>query len=437
MNKTNRRSFLKAGSALAAGMIFSPSMTLPSFATPAGMQIIKAGPLAGIERENLKITDVKVTLLSFKLPQDKQWVSSTFLVPKTDAFLVEVFTDQGVVGIGESSPYRGMERMKNYVEEIIRPNIVGKNPFDVELLTASDEAAWAGVDAALWDIIGKVKNKPVYELLSSDGDINTHIRMYASGGVQYAWYDHPEQLIEEALMHKEKGYTAFKYRLGTAWEANNITVPQFIPLVEKLRSAVGDDFDLMQENNMRMTLEQNLEMAPALEANNIFWLEEPLKQNEPESIENHLKIKKRLDTVMISGGENFTTRMQFKEYIDRDAFDIVQNDVNQTGVTEGWYIAHMAHLKNKYCVPHNWHGGLTTMANAHLVAAIPNRLMLELNQTYNPFKEEIFKDPMVVKNGYLDVSSRPGFGMELIGNIAKKYPYLEGSWAITNPYLPN
>lgn len=75
------------------------------------------------------------------------------------------------------------------------------------------------------------------------------------------------------------------------------------------------------------------------------------------------------------------------------------------------------------------------MANAHLVAAIPNRLILELNQTYNPFKEEIFKELMVVRNGYLDVPDRPGYGMELIDNLARKFPYLEGSWAITNPNL--
>jgi galactonate dehydratase len=436
MTKTTRRAFLGSSAALTAGLPYLASGQTPTSAISKKKQSTKTNPLAGIERENVTITDVKVTLLSFKLPKDQQWVSATFLVPKTDAFLVEVFTDQGVVGIGESSPYRGMERMKKYVEEIIKPNIVGKNPFDVELLTASEEAAWAGVDVALWDIIGKVKNQPVYQLLAS-GETDTHIRMYASGGVQYAWYDNPEQLLDEALMHKEKGYTAFKYRLGTDWKSDNVTVDKFVPLLEKLRQAVGEDFDLMQEHNMRLTLEENLEMAPALEANNILWLEEPLKQNDPEAVEKHLQLKNELDTVMISGGENFNTRTQFKPYIDRDAFDIVQNDVNQTGLTESWYIAHMAHLSDKYCVPHNWHGGLTTMANAHLVAAIPNRLMLELNQTYNPFKEEIFKDPLVVKDGYLDVPDRPGYGMELIDDVAKKYPYFEGGWAITNPNLSN
>jgi galactonate dehydratase len=96
----------------------------------------------------------------------------------------------------------------------------------------------------------------------------------------------------------------------------------------------------------------------------------------------------------------------------------------------------MAHLKGKYCCPHNWHGGLTTMANAALVAAIPNRLVLELNQTYNPFKEEIFKDPLVVKNGHMDLPNKPGFGMEIKPGLSERFPYLPGAYWKPNPFLP-
>ena len=88
------------------------------------------------------------------------------------------------------------------------------------------------------------------------------------------------------------------------------------------------------------------------------------------------KINDAMPSVMVSGGEVFTDRFQFKEWIDRDAWDIVQPDMNTTGITEGWYIARMADIQDKICIPHNWHGGLTTMANAHFVAGIPNRHML-------------------------------------------------------------
>jgi galactonate dehydratase len=97
----------------------------------------------------------------------------------------------------------------------------------------------------------------------------------------------------------------------------------------------------------------------------------------------------------------------------------------------------MAHLRNKHCCPHNWHGGLTTMANAALVAAIPNRLVLELNQSYNPLKEQIFKEPLVVKKGYMDLPDKPGYGVELIDDVEKKFPYLPGDYARPNTDLPS
>ena len=117
------------------------------------------------------------------------------------------------------------------------------------------------------------------------------------------------------------------------------------------------------------------------------------------------------------------------------AYDIVQPDCNVTGVTEAWHIARIAQLKDNYYCPHNWHGGLTTMANAALVAAIPNHLALELNQTFIPFKEEIFKDPLVVKKVYLELHDKPGFGVELKPNFAARFPYLPGTWSRANPDL--
>jgi len=106
---------------------------------------------------------------------------------------VQVFTDQGIVGIGESSPYGGPEDIKGFVEEYIRPRMVGMNPFDVEHLACGwggqhpDYAAWAGVDAALWDVIGRAKNLTVYRLLATDHEPNPRIRMYASGGTSFRY----------------------------------------------------------------------------------------------------------------------------------------------------------------------------------------------------------------------------------------------------------
>ncbi len=401
----------------------------------------RQSPLDGIARQNLKITDVKVTIMSYEL-KDKSWLTGTQLIWKSDTVLVEVFTDKGIVGIGESSPYAGPEFVKKTIEESFKPTLIGKNPFDVEHLATAwgggrpNYAAWAGVDAACWDIIGKAVNKPVYTLLAAGGTPQPHIRMYASGGVEYAWYKRPEALIEEAVRHKEQGYTAFKFRIGTEWKNSGMTIAKYIPWVRRLREAVGPKMDLMQESNMRLTLDECLELCPVLEELNFLWFEEPVRTSGEGALENHLKIKQALKKVMISGGESRGSRFDFKEWIDRGAYDIVQPDANVTGVSEAWHIARIAHLKGKYFCPHNWHGGLTTMANAALVAAVPNHLALELNQTYNPFKEELFKDPLVVRKGYLDLFDKPGFGVELKPGIAAKFPYVPGTYWKRNPDLP-
>ena len=407
---------------------------------PAGAAALWNSPPTGIRRENLKITDVKVTLMSCDL-KDKSWITGSQLIWKSDAVLVEVFTDKGIVGIGESSPYAGPEFLKKTIEEVARPTLLGQNPFDVEHLTTAwggarpNYAVWAGIDAACWDIIGKAAGKPVFELLAGGGAPQPHIRMYASGGVEYAWYDRPEALIEEALRRKESGYTAFKFRIGTEWKNSGMTIAKYIPWVRRLREAVGPGMDLMQESNMRLSLEECLELCPVLEELGFLWFEEPVKAYEPGALENHLRIRQALRKVKVSGGESRGCRVDFKEWIDRRGYDIVQPDCNVTGLTEAWHIAEIANLKGMPCCPHNWHGGLTTMANAALVAAIPNRLMLELNQTHNPFKEELFEEPLVVRNGYMDLPKRPGFGMRVKPGVAAKFPYIPGTYWKSNPRL--
>jgi len=139
---------------------------------------------------------------------------------------------------------------------------------------------------------------------------------------------------------------------------------------------------------------------------------------------------------MVSGGEGFSTRFQAKEWMDSGALDLMQSDCNVTGITENWYISRMAHQRGIYHCPHNWHGGLTTMGNAHFHAGIPNRHLLELNQTFNPLKEGVFKEPLTVVNGYMDLPDKPGLGVELIDDIEKKFPWAPGHYSKPNLKVP-
>jgi L-alanine-DL-glutamate epimerase-like enolase superfamily enzyme len=191
----------------------------------------------------------------------------------------------------------------------------------------------------------------------------------------------------------------------------------------------------MQESNMRLTLDQCLELVPVLEELNFVWFEEPINrwgtnrtesrttEGVKEAIEGHLKIKQVTKNLLISGGETMQNLEEFREWIDRDAYDIVQPDCDTTGLSESWKIARMANLKNKPCVPHNWHGGPTWMSNIQLVAGIPNQLILESNRNYNPFREGLFTEPIIVKNSFADAPSKPGLGVEIIPDADRKFPY--------------
>jgi len=434
-----RRSFLAAvplgAAAGAAGSASSAKTPVPG----------RCHPLEGIARVPMRITDVKVTPLSWVHPEKNIWRCADYIVWKTDGCITQVFTDQGIVGIGEGSPYEGPADIRKYTEEVIKPLVVGKNPFDVELLTNRGtesrhaRAPWAGLDCALWDAIGKAVGKPVRALLATDAPPAKKIKIYASSGVEHEWYNRgAEFLIEQALRHKSEGYDLFKFRTGTQWAYSNMTLAKYIPILRKLRAAVGPDFKLSHESmgGTGVTQEQILkEFCPVLEELKFTWFEEAPGGTELKDFDFFLRLKAALPTVRVSGGERFATRFESQVWLDRGALDIIQSDCNVAGISENWHIARMAHLRGRTLIPHNWHGGGTTMANASLVAGIPNREYCELNQTRNPLKEEIFKEPLHVVKGEMTLPDKPGFGVELIEGVEKKFPYVPGSYLVKNPRL--
>jgi L-alanine-DL-glutamate epimerase-like enolase superfamily enzyme len=389
-------------------------------------------PLDGIARENLKITDVRVRLFACDVPVEEWWYGAGVTI------LTEVETDQGIIGIGGPSPYGDPDFVKQYTEDEIKPCVLGKNPFDLEVFAPSHTEtkramAWAGINVACWDIIGKARNKPVYELLATNCEPQTSIEHYASAGTIYNFDNRPEDLYDEALGYKEEGFRSMKFRLAVNFE-QNMTIPKYIPFLEGLRAAVGPDFGLIHELNMRLNVDQVVELAPTLKALNFLWAEEPVNRwgrqrgqpgpaDIPKAIAEHLRIREALDGVPVSGGETMTTRFEFQDWINQDAYDIVQPDCDTTGLTEGWYVAQHAHLHGKPCIPHNWHGDLTWMSNIQLVAAIPNRQVLESERHVNPFRGGLFKEPIVVKNSFAEVPKGPGLGVEIIDDAEKKFPY--------------
>jgi L-alanine-DL-glutamate epimerase-like enolase superfamily enzyme len=430
MSASTRRLFTRSLAGFAGAAALTAQQRAGS-SLPKG----RLSPLDGVTRQNIKIKDLKLISLAYRLKPEEEWPDGgdNGIIWKTESVIVEVSTDAGLKGIGACSRYNGPAAMKAYLEKVVKPALVGKNPFDVEVLAGGISAngargVWSGVDTALWDIIGKAQGLPLYKLLATDTEPQTRIRAYASGG-EFSWrkgsrFPGPEDLIKQALAHQAAGYTAFKFRPGGAFE-RFATIQDYIPYVRELRKAVGPDFDLIQESNQRWSLEQCLEIAPVLEEAKILWWEEPTRKN----IDNYLTIKKALKTVKISGGETMANRAELVEWMDSGAYDIVQPGCDDAGVTECWYQARMADTRGKLICPHNWQDGLVCVANAHLMAAVPNRLMLESNMTPNPLKEGLFKEWFGAKDGYFEVSQKPGLGVELKEGLAELYPPIpEGNW---------
>ncbi len=450
MKKISRRSFVSQSSAmLAAGM--TPACITPEPKQEAELKqenqtsilvdrANRDNPAEGLKRENIIITDIKVTPLSYKHDGEFLWRCAGLYVWKSDAALVQVFTNKGIVGIAEGSPYRGPDKLKAYTDKYITPLLKGANVFDVDFLTNNQghnsvaEGAWAGVNNALWDVVGKAKGVPVYKLLSNSSDPSDKVKIYASGGVSHAWYDKgDEALIEEALKHKEAGYDTFKFRNGTSWKYSGLTMQQYIPILERLRQAVGPDFKLVIEKFPWKFETIINELCPVLEELKFYWYEEPVSWMDPASLEQHIAINEAMPSVMVSGGESWWNRHQVRPYVAAKAMNIIQTDANLSGITEGWHIGQTIHQYGQLYCPHNWVGGLTTIANVHLVAGVPCGHMCELNQTYNPLKWEIFKDPYPIENGILTIPDKPGFGVELIDNIEKKFPWVPGPYYKRNP----
>jgi L-alanine-DL-glutamate epimerase-like enolase superfamily enzyme len=183
--------------------------------------------------------------------------------------------------------------------------------------------------------------------------------------------------------------------------------------------------ELMVDGNQRLTEAQALQIGRALDELGWTWFEEPIPQKD---VEGYARLNAAL-SLPVTGGEQYTLVEQFEPYLQHRAYGIVQADGGWCGLTEGMRIALRAHEFGVPVCPHNWHNGLMTMANAHLVAALPEPRVLELCMVQGPLQWEILRTPPVIRDGYLELPSRPGLGVELAEGLEERFPYLEGSWA--------
>ena len=377
----------------------------------------------------MKITKIETICLSRPHEPERQWFTGTYRTIKADCAIVVIQTDNGLEGIGEACAYGVPPHIKDWVKWL-EPNLIGKDPLEPDIVPHTNGRSWsydtavAGIDSALWDLKGKIAGKRVSELLT-DTPLD-RVRLYASSGCRYNWRKNPHQLIDEALEYIKDGYTAMKFRIGTEWSWDGVTVDKFLGLVKELHQEVNGRMELMLDANCRFTEDQAIVVAKELDKLNFAWFEEPIPGNQ---IDGYARISASVD-MPISGGETLTTQEQFRPYLDKKAYDIVQQDVGICGITEGMRIALTADRYGVGTCPHNWHNGLMTMANAHFVASLPKPKLLELCMIQGPLQWEILKEKPKIEDGWLILPDKPGLGVDLADDLEKRFPYIEGGYGI-------
>ena len=330
--------------------------------------------------------------------------------------VVEIFTDDGLVGVGNAA--LAPRVTKNTIEVYLRPLLIGQDPWDTEFLwqhmyrktmafgrKGIGMAAISAIDIALWDILGKSSKQPVFRLLG--GQTKPRIPVYASR----LYSVELSELAAEARKYKDEGYQAMKLRFGWGPTDGAAGMERNVALVRTVREAVGDGIDIMADVYMGWTLDYAKRMLPLLEPFRPRWLEEPVI---PDDIGGYADLK-ACGRIPIAGGEHEFTLYGFRELLERRAVDYIQFDTNRVGgISQARKICALAEA---YSVPVIPHAG--QMHNYHVVMASLNCPMAEYFpvvdvEVGNELFWYLFEGEPRAKNGFIDLDERvPGLGLTL------------------------
>ena len=285
-------------------------------------------------------------------------------------------------------------------------------------------SAISGIEQALWDIKGKWLNVPVYELLG--GRVRDRVRVYnhLGGGTMKGMYEssEPAEFAERALIVKNMGYTALKFMAVPRTEPVEgvRSVKRAAQLVQAVREAVGEEMDLMVDLHARCWPAMAVQYCQAFEPFGLLFFEEPCPT---EDIEATLEVTRK-SRIPIATGERLVTRYPFRELLEKRACHIIQPDLSHVGgLWEARKIAAMAEAYSIAVAPHNPNGPLATVAAVHFALATPNWLIQEMLTSDVPWRSDVLDSPIEVKDGYIGVPTRPGFGVEINEKEAAKHPF--------------
>ena len=367
----------------------------------------------------MKIKDVECIMLSY-VPESMP-VDGLSDIASRDVFLVKVFTDDGCVGIGEGFALGSLRSLNAIVDETIRPLIIGQDPRDIQRLWHRMYRATfrygrrglvlpaiSAIDMALWDILGKATNLPIYKLA---GGCRDRISAYASGGY-YIKGKGIDGLVAEAEKYASQGFRRMKMKIGL------MSIEQDAERIAAVSQAVAGKMDVAVDANTAYDFNQALVMGRKLDDMGIAFFEEPISS---DHIDANVRLADQLD-VPIAGYETEVSAYGMKEFIVRRGVDIAQVDaIWSGGISECLKVAALADCWGMKIIPHFSASVVSYASNIQWAAMVQNCEWFELTQDPNPLRDELAIDPIVVEKGEVILPQKPGLGIELNEKVLEKY----------------
>lgn len=351
----------------------------------------------------MKITKIDVN--AYQAKHRKPYSNGKYTYSTTDIVICRVYTDDGYEGIGWA---HGTDVVVDTLLSL-RERIIGQDPFNYERIwemmylpkvygrKGFETRAISAIDIALWDIMGKVANRPVRQLL---GGAHDRIPAYIAGG----YYEEGKTLDDlqaEMRGNVAKGAKAIKMKIGM------VPIKEDLDRIDAVRDAIGPDCLLLVDANNAYNRLDALKMGKELDRRDIYWFEEPVS---PDDIEGCSELVRKLDTP-IAIGENEYTRWGFKQLIDAHAAQILNADALVLGGISEWKkVADYAMASHILIAPHG-----DQEIHVHLVSAVPNGLIAEYYDTnLNSLLNNMFKTHLVLnEDGTIEAPSKPGLGVDI------------------------
>lgn|SRR6185312_10009608 len=358
--------------------------------------------------------------------------------------LLKIYTDTGHTGVGESTNWPGSPIIYHATKHA-GERIIGLDPMNIDFIWTKlyRDLNWvgpygaslcsiSGIDMALLDLKAKVLGVPCYDLLG--GAFRKEILLYAN-----YWFIRGAHSEKDYALHarkvKDAGFSGLKfdpfahtsYLYGESLSSDlGLTSAQqdhAFNISRAVREAVGPDFDIMIETHAMLNYRVAVKMAQRLSALDITWYEEPAG---PESADNLRAMRERIPSnVSICVGERHYTRFGIRPVLEKNICDVMMPDITRCGgPSEMKRMATMMEAYNVLLAPHNPNGPLSTIASAHVCAAVPNFFRQEFMFNDVEWRDTIITHPIkdMIRNGHLELGDRPGLGVDLVESEMEKHP---------------